>query len=59
MVIEVCKQRNVVRLGKAWVLCDMDAAVRLRPPRALGTKTSTGQIPPQIPPLSLNTTLFL
>ena len=41
-----CKQRNVVRLGGRWVLCDMDAAARLG--ERIGEKTSTAYCPPEL-----------
>ena len=41
-----CKQRNVVRLGGRWVLCDMDAAARVG--ERIGEKTSTAYCPPEL-----------
>ena len=40
------KQRNVIRLGEKWVLCDMDAAAHFEEP--IGGKTSTAYCPPEL-----------
>ena len=40
------KQRNVIRLGEKWVLCDMDAAAHFEEP--IGSKTSTAYCPPEL-----------
>ena len=41
-----CKQRNIVRLGDRWILCDMDAATKLEEP--IGEKNSTAYCPPEL-----------
>ena len=40
------KQRNVIRLGEQWVLCDMDAAAQFGEP--IGGKTSSAYCPPEL-----------
>eukprot|EP01044_Picomonas_judraskeda_P001313 COSAG03_NODE_76_length_14245_cov_10.406122_9_plen_1576_part_00 len=40
------KQRNVVRMGKEYVLCDMDGSAKFGTP--IGDKTSTAYCPPEL-----------